>query len=132
MITDFNPRLREGGDGGFCTVCKLLCRISIHASAREATRSFDLTAAVTAISIHASAREATWLHPTASLPSVDFNPRLREGGDQREHLFVAVRTDFNPRLREGGDLSLSLRTSISTHFNPRLREGGDTQARQSS
>ena len=35
---------------------------------------------------------------------VDFNPRLREGGDVSEHHNVVYKpVDFNPRLREGGD-----------------------------
>ena len=33
------------------------------------------------ISIHASAKEATSLHMLIHLSYLDFNPRLREGGD---------------------------------------------------
>ena len=56
--TDFNPRLREGGDS---------------LSNRRATMN--------TISIHASAREATSSDPTEKVKPANFNPRLREGGD---------------------------------------------------
>ena len=55
---DFNPRLREGGDENAAEVEKGI-KISIHASAKEATKSFMAAADV-----------------------ADFNPRLREGGDR--------------------------------------------------
>ena len=34
-------------------------------------------------------------------------------------------TDFNPRLREGGDQNDPVQNEDSPYFNPRLREGGD-------
>ena len=58
-ITYFNPRLHEGGDGTKRRQLVAICKISIHASAKEAT--FRNQVAVFGIS--------------------DFNPRLREGGD---------------------------------------------------
>ena len=61
-LADFNPRFREGSDfdraDGVCTVHG----ISIHASAREATKNCQLLLFLEIISIHASAREATTLH----------------------------------------------------------------------
>ena len=56
---DFNPRLREGGDCFRDADSRGSLQISIHASAREATRTWE--------------REPE----TAE----NFNPRLREGGD---------------------------------------------------
>ena len=56
---NFNPRLREGGDDIYHapSCCK---KISIHASAKEATRKKVLLRSPTKrISIHASAKEAT-------------------------------------------------------------------------
>ena len=34
---------------------------------------------------------------------VRFNPRLREGGDIAQSVFMLPMLGFNPRLREGGD-----------------------------
>ena len=55
---NFNPRLREGGDAFYrrnpCIAC-----ISIHASAKEATTSIWEGKMGSYISIHASAKEAT-------------------------------------------------------------------------
>ena len=55
--------------------------ISIHASAREATMHELQKRLYAYISIHASAREATTVYPAARRACVNFNPRLREGGD---------------------------------------------------
>ena len=100
-ITNFNPRLREGGDDIYHapSCCK---KISIHASAKEATRPRIGFEKLSAISIHASAKEATswplllrWYSLFQSTP-----PRRR-----RQFLHYSIRQggDFNPRLREGGD-----------------------------
>ena len=81
--------------------------ISIHASAREATyqrrrdaaesrfqstpprgrrlQGLRTCGAIPHISIHASAREATSNHIIINLPTIYFNPRLREGGDKGEY-----------------------------------------------
>ncbi len=83
--------------------------------------------------------------------STYFNPRLREGGDQRTlqltgkgYRFQSTpprgrrrkavpagtvgRIDFNPRLREGGDDGRFTGPADIANFNPRLREGGDRDA----
>ena len=102
VIQDFNPRLREGGD-----IQQIYygadVPISIHASAREATDFGVFQEVYTQISIHASAREATDMIAPAMNLAADFNPRLREGGDKCNMLLINVDDDFNPRLREGGD-----------------------------
>ena len=55
----------------------------------------------------------------------NFNPRLREGGDNYANGRDDSPVNFNPRLREGGDNdNYSYGTSFRD-FNPRLREGGD-------
>ena len=82
------------------------------------------------------------------LSYLDFNPRLREGGDAlrnsithqtdlisihasaKEATFHSLKwrintTDFNPRLREGGDNGWLYIQTLQRNFNPRLREGGD-------
>ena len=59
------------------------------------------------ISIHASAKEATNWEPKTNT-KLNFNPRLREGGDIIIFFKQCIVTNFNPRLREGGDLILLL------------------------
>ena len=56
------------------------------------------------ISIHASAKEATKGTFICASIIKNFNPRLREGGDEYLDGVCVVTVDFNPRLREGGDL----------------------------
>ena len=97
------PRLRTGGDP-FCRVFCVECcvfqstpphgrrlglgfaervgqRVSIHASAREATQPFAFSFIVSRVSIHASAREATHRPGVRCGRDLCFNPRLRTGGD---------------------------------------------------
>ena len=62
-ITYFNPRLREGGDRIDFDYFQNASKISIHASAKEATVSGGVETHIDAI----------------------FNPRLREGGDSYNH-----------------------------------------------
>ena len=124
-ITNFNPRLREGGDDIYHapSCCKK-------------------------ISIHASAKEATVGDARCSILRCNFNPRLREGGDYPSSFFNGFYINFNPRLREGGDHGCRTKEEVEsiisihasakeatalgtiddtpyTDFNPRLREGGD-------
>ena len=93
--TNFNPRLREGGDTLLWGSATELLTISIHASAKEATRQ----------------------HLEAEY-ECNFNPRLREGGDLLLLLPLERRLYFNPRLREGGDTNTSpaiVSITISIH-----------------
>ena len=57
-------------------------RISIHASAKEATKVELVDREEEMISIHASAKEATHDVDVTTGDANDFNPRLREGGDR--------------------------------------------------
>ena len=144
----FNPRLREGSDDRDYYIYRIRYDISIHASAREATRGALGTALGGGISIHASARGATIKlflggmsyrfqstpprgrrRPGAlqtHKPSPNFNPRLREGGDPNCRTSTTSAVYFNPRLREGGDPPGILLGNSFPDFNPRLREGGDS------
>ena len=80
-LKDFNPRLREGGDLLHAKDI-ILQTISIHASAKEATKRHRGNGqGHDKISIHASAKEATAVTDLAFAALCDFNPRLREGGD---------------------------------------------------
>ena len=120
----FNPRLREGGD-------KMVERtISLHR-----------------ISIHASAREATALSCRLCRTHRYFNPRLREGGDARTIkailqrlafqstpprgrrpvtvLRMLIRSSFQSTPPRGRRRCTKHRVDTNFYFNPRLREGGD-------
>ena len=44
----------------------------------------------------------------SSIKSTNFNPRLREGGDEYSRGGDWDTSDFNPRLREGGDSGVSM------------------------
>ena len=55
----------------------------IHASAREATDHGQAVRVQRSVSIHASAREATETNIQHGKPGWSFNPRLREGGDNK-------------------------------------------------
>ncbi len=99
----FNPRLRAGGDVPPGTGASPTIRVSIHASAREATRR-------------------CWLWVTRRRC---FNPRLRAGGDRRRRPPGPRPPCFNPRLRAGGDARRMALVAPYSCFNPRLRAGGD-------
>ena len=77
------------------------------------------------ISIHASAKEATFHSLKWRINTTDFNPRLREGGDNGWLYIQTLQRNFNPRLREGGDKEYHRNNGGKKNFNPRLREGGD-------
>ena len=55
------------------------------------------------ISIHAPARGATATNIENGKYSGDFNPRSREGSDEREKCYFRNHRHFNPRSREGSD-----------------------------
>ena len=77
----FNPRLREGGDGAWFDN-RRADRISIHASAKEATNIVNCLLKISFIfqSTPPRRRRPIWKYPLGG--NTDFNPRLREGGDR--------------------------------------------------
>ena len=99
------------------------------------------------ISIHASAREATLTSELLTNHYIYFNPRLREGGDPFEFKgsgILVISIHASAREATDADVSLPGTAYISIHasareatalscrlcrthryFNPRLREGGD-------
>ena len=83
----FNPRSREGSDGLHGAELSWL-GISIHAPARGATQSKHCKPCYPCISIHAPARGATDRSVAGSVRQTNFNPRSREGSDDR---FLACR-----------------------------------------
>ena len=68
------------------------------------------------VSIHASAREATFNGELSGVFAKGFNPRLRTGGDLKTLLLVGLMVCFNPRLRTGGDTQKSKRAPASCVF----------------
>ena len=77
------------------------------------------------ISIHAPARGATD-HPIISGGNLLFQSTLPRGERLDDVLIFSMLNDFNPRSREGSDDRSGERSDISRHFNPRSREGSDT------
>mgnify|MGYP006994312047 CR=1 FL=1 len=67
------------------------------------------------VSIHASAREATRNVWKSSTAMSCFNPRLRTGGDVASRREEEAHACFNPRLRTGGDALRSAATP-RTHW----------------
>ena len=55
----------------------------------------------------------------------NFNPRSREGSDNRPTSHTHHPRNFNPRSREGSDAAMSGVTEPPCDFNPRSREGSD-------
>ena len=96
---------------------------------RRLRREYASYAAVR-VSIHASAREATPLSGAYKEDGVGFNPRLRTGGD-RPHWPAYGRPGrcFNPRLRTGGDSANYTQTSaflqVSIHASAREATAGE-------
>ena len=82
--------------------------ISIHASAKEATRSTKGDRQVPTISIHASAKEATIVnsHRLATLV-ISIHASAKEATGLLELFRLGVE-NFNPRLREGGDIIVNI------------------------
>ena len=78
---DFNPRLREGGDALRNSITHQTDLISIHASAKEATRLRIKTVLETLFQSTPPRRRRPEESDAIKLVKLDFNPRLREGGD---------------------------------------------------
>ena len=78
--------------------------VSIHAPARGATTNPMKPPQLARVSIHAPARGATSCDPRATPRRARFNPRAREGRDERSTSKRPWVGCFNPRAREGRDL----------------------------
>ena len=123
------------------------CLVPIHASAKEATGIFFTKPLDILFQSTPPRRRRRQAHSRAifmpirfqSTPprrrrqstgettgeTTGFNPRLREGGDNRMDGLMHWKRGFNPRLREGGDCLETSWSGTQKGFNPRLREGGD-------
>ena len=121
----FNPRLREGSDDRDYYIYRIRYDISIHASAREATRGALGTALGGGISIHASARGAT-----IKLFLGGMSYRFQSTPPRGRRLYAMIKDGMSNYIsihasaREA-TVSANLQTAVAVNFNPRLREGGD-------
>ena len=97
--------------------------ISIHAPARGATIYGRRKTQRRKISIHAPARGATFRVYQAYIGLKNFNPRSREGSDNKEDPAVFGHRNFNPRSREGSDKADGYATSSSYVFQSTLPRG---------
>ena len=104
-------------------------QISIHASAREATKKIVNATDIVLFQSTPPRGRRRIAPPIAWIAPETFQSTPPRGRRRVCHYFLSPSCDFNPRLREGGDGSL-LRSpgSRQKHFNPRLREGGDVFA----
>ena len=97
----FNPRVREGRDAS-----QFLPRegnsVSIHASARDATRRLLRAECPVIVSIHASARDAT-VPPQEPEQNPQFQSTRPRGTRHRAVPEARTHRRFNPRVREGRD-----------------------------
>ena len=143
----FNPRLRVGGDAKLNSVFVVILKFQstpprgrrlLRLFAGSAFLAFQSTPprgrrpapenpgpVTTLVSIHASAWEATTGVVLAKSGWECFNPRLRVGGDSRQHMLLCCSVGFNPRLRVGGEVRPAPPCLGRIRFNPRLRVGGD-------
>ena len=80
MITNFNPRSREGSDEA-AELRREEDAISIHAPVKGATACQARLPPCWAISIHAPVKGATTIIFFQSHIAKNFNPRSREGSD---------------------------------------------------
>ena len=121
---DFNPRLREGGDGFYWSKHCKRCLISIHASAKEATLGSTVVKIYLAFQSTPPRRRRLWGQPLSKY-ILHFNPRLREGGDSIEELKqYAQGISIHASAKEATIIKYCISIKLF-YFNPRLREGGD-------
>ena len=123
-IVNFNPRLREGGD--FSSLSSVDGEtISIHASAKEATSMIALDKLLSIFQSTPPRRRRQWTDCLySSGQRFQSTPPRRRRRVEKQY-YAPDRLDFNPRLREGGDCECFNKYCRYSNFNPRLREGGD-------
>ena len=120
----FNPRSREGSDP-VAPRRKCSSSISIHAPARGATR--EIIKLLKAAGFQSTLPRGERLHGVErKIALKNFNPRSREGSDERtliaHHPFVI---SIHAPAR-GATMLWRTRLSSFHHFNPRSREGSDS------
>ena len=121
---DFNPRLREGGDL-LSFVC-FIQNIQFQSTPPGRRRPPSLPAPRPAIKFQSTPPgRRRHLDFQFSGTKMDFNPRLREGGDLLSFVCFIQNIQFQStppgRRRHGSGAG----AEGTNDFNPRLREGGD-------
>src|SRR5690606_17923956 len=105
----FDPRLRAGGDSRRWRKPRLsLCFDPRLRAGGDLVNASDIYFGD--VSIHASAREATRAQDAHLSVMGCFDPRLRAGGDSTWTGFFVGIARFDPRLRAGGDPCVTLTT----------------------
>ena len=150
IMTNFNPRSREGSDDGVDKVRQIKKKFQSALPRGERPQSFFY---VPFAQIFQSALPRGERLPCTAILHfpVHFNPRSREGSDiasdrlklssivfqsalprgERRVAPVLIypgTINFNPRSREGSDSIISSQATGRAYFNPRSREGSDVNA----
>ena len=124
VLLYFNPRLREGGDALLMILIGI--GIDFNPRLREGGDVTNFLDARWPRKFQSTPPRRRRLYPNiVNLKSLEFQstpPRRRRRRVFRE---MEESYNFNPRLREGGDEKTKTATIIPFDFNPRLREGGD-------
>ena len=123
IVLYFNPRFRKGSDYTFNDALTKYI-ISIHASAREATKDSPKAVLLLPISIHASAREATLSFLTFASFFL-FQSTLPQGKRLQYKLLYKSTHQFQSTLPQGKRLIWQVPVSDVLYFNPRFRKGSD-------
>ena len=100
-------------------------KVSIHASAREATIFLLINEKST---VFQSTPPRGRRQDCTSWQDCDycrFNPRLREGGDDLPFLYLHLSPEFQSTPPRGRRPVKPITQPVPACFNPRLREGGD-------
>ena len=131
----------------FINYCVILARVSIHASARDATKRLERAIGIFQFQ-STRPRGTRPAGGSSSLETYSFNPRVRAGRDHSTMIDAitadvsihasardATRQDhqidsspcFNPRVRAGRDNSCKTTGTTFARFNPRVRAGRDSR-----
>ena len=81
ILSDFNPRSREGSDGGAAGERRAKTHFNPRSREGSDLIAIFLPPFTSRISIHAPARGATQKDIVNTVIKIDFNPRSREGSD---------------------------------------------------
>ena len=125
-IRKFQSTSPRGGRHSTSRHLLSLMYISIHVPARGTTISDTRTAKRRLISIHVPARGTTPKSGSCQFLQIDFNPRPREGDDERDRcmLIDGYRISIHVPAR-GTTCRLYSFRFWHSYFNPRPREGDD-------
>ena len=126
-VTDFNPRSREGSDGS--SRRRPVPEEKFQSTLPRRERP-DVPCGVSPFFQFQSTlpRRERLFAVSLIMTRCYFNPRSREGSDEKCQRSVLPIFYFNPRSREGSDLVIINSNFFNDNFNPRSREGSDVNA----